>query len=123
MKTQAPVVLWHSPNELPQVEKFGSELFWIAVKWRRKTGSEPKVSVFLAHYFNKPLDLDSDGEPSDPDPHVNPDGEYVEAIGWHSKYEHYEFSGFYEAISFNENYQMLGWAEYVPPAWNGEVSP
>lgn len=122
MKTQPPVVLWRSPDEVPPVEKFGMGLFWVAVQSQRKPTDKPKHSVFLAYFMNKPLELDSDGESNDPDPHVDCDGEYVEAIGWHSQYEHYEFSsGFYEPITFCEQYLLLGWAEYEPPVWSGEL--
>lgn len=111
MITPAPTVFWQAPDKTPPVEKFAMQLFWVAVKYN--TG---KTSVFLAHYINKPLELDEDDEPIDPDPHVDLDGEYVAAVGWHSQYEHADFSNYYEAMDFSQM-ELLAWAEYVPPVW------
>lgn len=116
-KPQPPVVFWRSPNEVPPVKKFEKELFWIAVRHQRSADKDPKHAVFLAHYINKPLEFDEYDEPIDPDPHVNEDGDYVKAVGWHNEYDHHDFSGYYQPIEFNDQYQLLGWAEYVPPVF------
>lgn len=36
-----------------------------------------------------------------------------------NEFHHPEFSGYYEPITFNDKYQLLGWAEYVLPEWSG----
>lgn len=113
MQTPAPIVFWQAPETVPPVAKFDMQLFWIAVRY--DTG---KTGVFLAHYINKPLELDADDEPVDPDPHVDEEGEYVGAVGWHSQYDHADFCNFYKQIYFSDNMTLLGWAEYVPPVWN-----
>jgi len=111
--SQRPIVDWNKPDQIPPVEKFAMDVYWIAVEthWRGK----PEVCVFLAHYINKPLEMDENDEPTDPNAHINEDGEYVEAIGWHSEQEHPDFNGYYSPISFNDKYKLLGWAEYLPP--------
>lgn len=116
-KPKPPIVFWQSPDEVPPVEKFEKQLFWIAVRSQYSACAEPKLAVFLAHYINKPLELDEHDEPIDPDPHVDEDGNYVAATGWHNEYDHHDFSGFYEKIHFNDQYQLLGWAEYLPPVF------
>ena len=121
MNTKPLTVFWHSPTETPPVEMYDLGLFWIAVQSQYSAEQGPRTSVYLAHYINKPLTLDENDEPLDPDPHVDPYGDYIEAVGWHCEYDHPDFSRFFQPITFNDQCKLLGWAEYVPPVWNGEV--
>lgn len=122
MKAQPPVVFWRSAEEVPAVEVGELTKFWIAVLSHHKLkDGKPSVFVFCASYANKPLLLNEDGEPTADDYHTNEDGDPVEAVGWMNEFHHPEFSGYYESITFNDKYQLLGWAEYVKPEWNGEL--
>lgn len=114
---QKPVVNWQSPETTPEVEKYESESFWIAVKSLVKDGW--RESVFEAQYVNKPLEYDesdSDCEnPLDDNHFVNVDGEPMEAVGWYCVRDHSEFSDFYEPITFGKEYVLLGWGNYIKP--------
>lgn len=114
-----PSVEWNKPELIPSVEKGEMQLFWIAVLSQWNPDQEPKQHVFLAHYVNKPLELDEDGESILPDPFEDCDGDYVSAVGWHDEHNHPDFNGYYEPITFNEQYKLLGWAEYLPPEFTG----
>jgi len=122
MKQLTPQVIWQLPSKTPEVPKGENHLFWIAVQSQWSAGEQPRTLVYLANYINKPLELDDDGEPLDDDCHVNTDGDPISAIGWHNQYDHPDFSGYYEPIQFNEQLKLLGWAEYLPPEWNGEAA-
>jgi hypothetical protein len=109
-------IKWQSPDAVPDVELGGEKEFWIAVKYDHR-GVE-RVSTFLACYLNKPKLLDDKGEITDEAADWLLSNDYendVEAIGWHSSKEHADYACWYESIVFNENYVLLGWAEYTPP--------
>lgn len=109
-------IQWQSPDTVPDVELGGEKEYWIAVKYFRK-GVEHEA-VYLANYLNKPKLLDDNGDVTDEAADwllSNDDYSEVEAIGWHSSKEHADYSCWYESIVFNENYVLLGWAEYNAP--------
>ena len=106
--------VWLSPATIPAVEKGTEKQYWIATYNKRRDS----ISVYLAIYQNRPLEVDDNGEYIDDDYLVNADGEPHESIGWVENKSHYEFDDFYMVIDFNDNYQLLGWAEYQPPAFN-----
>lgn len=122
MKQLTPQVNWQLPSLTPDVPKGENHLFWVAVQNQWRAGEQPKTSVYLANYINKPLALDDDGEPLDDDCHVDTDGNPVSAIGWHNQYDHPDFNGYYEKMQFSDKCKLLGWAEYKPPVWTGEVA-
>lgn len=112
-RDQKMKVNWNNPKSTPDVEKGTEKLCWLAVK----AESRPPV-VFLAHYQNRPLELDEDGEPLDECNCLsNCDGEYIESIGWVDCKEHYEFDNFYTPLSFNKDYRLLAWAECKTPTF------
>lgn len=115
----APKVNWQKPDLVPEVPKYDYDLFWIAVQYQRSENEKPKTSVFLAHYMNKPLDLDENGESIDPNPHEDDDGDPIHSVGWHSQYDHPDYNGYYQPIDFGDQVKLLGWAEYVPPVFEG----
>ena len=109
-------VKWQSNESAPDVELGGENLFWLAVKSIRN-GVE-REHTFLANYINKPMLLDDNGEITDEAQDwllSNEWGTDVEAVGWFSSKEHPDYSDWYEPITFNENYVLLGWAEYNAP--------
>ena len=113
-------IKWQLPDTTPDVELGGEKGFWIAVKSIRD-GVE-REHTFLANYLNKPKLFNGDGEITDESADwllSNDDSNEVEAVGWHDSKEHPEYSCWYEPITFNENYILLGWAEYnAPPFLN-----
>ncbi len=115
-----PVVNWKKPEQIPHVEKGETVTFWIAVRYKRK--DEWETSIFDAQYVNKPLeyaDDDLDNEcPLDDDHFCNEDGEAMAAEGWFNLLNHPEFSSFYEPISFSDDYELLGWGDYLKPEFN-----
>jgi len=119
----AGCVNWQDPSHSPEVEKGDEKLFWVAVKVKRpNTASQSvteKVVTFLAYYQNRPLEVDSEGEYIDDDYLVNECGEPHESIGWVNCQSHCEFDNFYVPIEFDDNYELLGWAEYVAPGFHG----
>ena len=119
MSNNKLVVEWKSPELTPDVKKYDQELFWIAVRSKWSDSEPSRTSVYLAHYINKPLELDEDGEPLSDDCFVDTDGAYMDAVGWHDQYEHHDFSGFYQKVNFSEKLVLLGWAEYQPPEFTG----
>lgn len=116
-------VNWNKPDTTPDVKKYDYKEFWIAAE-RHYPNHEPKVFVHSAFYVNKPLEYAEDDvdfeEPLDEYHFVTSDGEPIECVGWFNCKEHAEFDGYYEPISFNEDYTLLGWAEYETPVFNKE---
>lgn len=103
---------WQHPLEVPQVEKGETKEYWIAVH----SGYTKRRHVFLAHYQNCPLEMDSDGNVIEHNWNVyDCDGEVFHAVGWVEHTRHQDFENFYRCIGFNEDYRLLGWAEYEPP--------
>jgi hypothetical protein len=117
MSNNAPHVDWNKPEVIPEVKKYGNKLFWVAVQSQFSGAELPKVSVYLANYINSPLDLDENGEPINPDHHVDDSGEPIGSVGWHNQYDHPEYNGFYQPICFGDQIKLLGWAEYIPPVF------
>lgn len=119
MSTIRPVVNWQSPEKTPEVKKGEIQIFWLAVKSKARNGNEWRKYTFPAYYINKPLEYADDDidkmEPLDDDHHVDTDGYPISSIGWHNELEHADFSGYYEPISFREDYVLLGWGEYLTP--------
>ena len=111
---------WELPLELPQVRNGTEKEFWVAVQITQVDTSEFKIVTYLAQYQNRPLILDDDDEPTTDDYLTNTDGEPMESIGWVTCKCHYEFEDFYEAIEFNADYKLIGWAEYTPPEFKGD---
>lgn len=110
--------LWQSPETIPAVPAGEEQEFWIAVHSQRTN----KTHVYLAQYQNRPVNLDEDGEPiGDEDLLIDVDGEYVDSVGWVMNRQHTDFDNYYEKIDFNSDYQLLGWANYQPPAFDGVV--
>jgi hypothetical protein len=109
------LIEWKGAGAIPVVSKGAERLFWLAVEVA--SSDEPKVVTFLAHYQNRPLEQDGDGEFLNDDYLTNTDGAPIESVGWVSCKEHVEFSNFYEVIKFNDEYKLLGWAEYTPPTF------
>ena len=107
---------WESPTTTPQVKVGTEKELWIAVEFTRN-GKPSEVITFLAQYQNRPYKL-GDEEELDEDNLVNTDGEYVDSVGWVTCQSHYEFDNYYELLTFNDNYKLLGWAEYTPPEFN-----
>lgn len=106
---------WNRPEAIPDVELGCETLFWIAVH----LGSSNKQHVFLAHYQNRPVTFDEDGYPLEDWALTNEDGGEFGSVGWVSRREHNDFDGYYEELTFNDEYKLLGWAEYVPPQFTG----
>jgi hypothetical protein len=116
-------IKWQSPGSVPDVQLGGEKLFWLAVKSIRD-GVE-REHTFPANYLNKPKLFDSEGEITEEAADWlfgNEDDAYIETIGWYDEKEHADYSGWYEPIVFNENYVLLGWAEYnAPPFFTSEA--
>jgi hypothetical protein len=105
---------WQRPETTPEVEKGSELLFWLAVETKAPiTASsierQKRVHTFLAFYQNRPLDID------DEDCLVGPDGEPHESIGWVLDKQHDYFDSYYMPVEFNDEYKLVGWAEYTPP--------
>ncbi len=118
IENKKPIVNWQDPKTTPSVSKYDMDMFWLAVKLTRSNG-ESENHVFSAFYMNKPLEYsesDSENEyPLDDHHHVDVDGYPVEAVGWHRSLGHSDFDNYYEPITFNSDYQLLGWGEYLEP--------
>lgn len=112
----AGVVDWQKPESTPVVEVGSEKEFWIAVEATR-SNKPAKIYTFLAQYQNRPYE-EGEEEFSGDEPLVSVDGEYISSVGWVTCKQHTEFDNFYEPISFNDNYKLLGWAEYVAPEFN-----
>ena len=50
-------------------------------------------------------------------PNKIPNGEPIDSVGWVDAKQHAEFDHYWEQITFNNNYELLGWAEYTPPTF------
>lgn len=108
-------VEWNAPEATPEVKKGTEKEFWVAV-YSEHSGEN---RVFIAHYQNRPVDLDDDGAPLADDFLTTPDGEPHHSVGWVLRTEHEDYDGFYTACQFSEQYRLLGWAEYEPPEFTG----
>ena len=104
---------WQLPALVPVVKEGTEEEFWVAVVSVRD--GIRSVHTFLGMYQNRPLQLDEEGDPINDDYLSNDDGEAIESIGWVSCKSHIDFDNFYQQLHFNDNYILLGWAEYTPP--------
>lgn len=118
MNTQQTIVNWNKPSETPQVEVGTTKEFWIAVE-SRYPNRQVRQYVFCAQYVNMPVYIDDEGEPNTDDYLVTVDGEPFHAVGWHSVKNHADFDNYYEPLTFNEEYVLLGWADYIKPEFNG----
>lgn len=119
VKPQPPIVAWQLPDAIPEVEVGTEEKYWIAVR-RLDRDREIKDYVFLAYYMNRPVPSNEPEDDYAPDwVFHDSNGDAIDAIGWHSELSHPEFSEYYEPITFDDSYQLLGWAEYQPPVWGG----
>lgn len=113
---QPPIVKWNDPNTVPEVKLGTEKLYWIAVK------NPMGVYVFTAHYQNRPITTDETGNPvgdCDSWALTSPDGDYVHSVGWVDCKSHSEFDDYYEGLEFNNDYKLLGWAEYHAPEFTG----
>ena len=121
--TNKPVVVWNDPKLTPTIPLNSEKTFWVAIQSTNYSSSTNeqtvKQVVFDAQYVNRPLEIDSDGEPTNDDHFVNEDGEPIETIGWYSVKEHSDFNGYYEPLELGDDYVLLGWAEYQAPEFNG----
>lgn len=108
---------WQPPETIPQVPVGTEQEFWIAVHSQHTN----KTHVYLAQYQNRPLNLDEHGEQVGDDDYylVDVDGEYVDSVGWVMNRQHVDFDNYYEKINFTSDYQLLGWANYQPPTFDG----
>jgi hypothetical protein len=102
-------VNWNKPDLIPAVEQGKEEPYWIAVKT-----DKGKAFVFMAYYQNRPLEIDEHGEHND-DCLINFDGDPIGSVGWVDAKQHVDFDDYWESLTFNEHYQLLGWADYNPP--------
>lgn len=105
---------WNLPTVNPDVSLGDEKEFWIAIYSERTN----KEHVFIAQYQNRPFDEESDDYLEDYVLHT-PDGDPIDSVGWVTCKEHSDFDNFYEPITFNEQYRLLGWAEYEPPKFTG----
>ena len=104
---------WHQADTSPEVPVGSEKLFWIAVK----RPNREKLFVFLSYYQNRPLLLDEYGDP-DPDYCIcDENGEAIASVGWVENKAHAEFEDFYTPITFNKDYELLGWALFSPPEY------
>lgn len=107
-------VEWQNPKKTPEVEVGTETEFWLAVAIKRN--NETTVVTFLGQYQNRPY---SEGDEDYGDEAlVECIGEYVNSVGWVTCQPHVEFDNYYEPFTFNEDYDLLGWANYSPPKYN-----
>ena len=104
-------LIWNKPEFTPLVEEGKEEQFWIAVE-----NDKGKVFVFPAHYQNRPLDENGDNYD---DALEDLNGDAVGSVGWVDLKQHVDYDNFWEALTFNDNYKLLGWAVYTPPEFTG----
>jgi hypothetical protein len=105
---------WNNPEDVPVIKEGTEKEIWLAVEIDSPKFEKPKKITFLAQYQNRPYKEGDEGLHGD-DALVNTDGEYVNSVGWVTCQSHCEFDNYYELITFNENYKLLGWAEYTSP--------
>jgi len=114
-------VKWQDPKAIPKVNAGTEEQFWMAVEAKR--GDEVKIFTFLAQYQNRPFNkerCDDDDYLDDNDALVNCYGDYINSVGWVRCQSHIEFDNYYTQITFRDDYKLLGWAEYTPPAFTSD---
>lgn len=115
----APVVTWNKPDTVPVVELGTEELCWIVVEIKNSP-IEQKQFTLLAHYQNRPRRTDEEGEVIEFDWSIyNRDSEVIDSVGWVENKVHCDFADYYDAIDFNDDFVLLGWAEFASPAFNG----
>jgi hypothetical protein len=111
---------WKNPELIPVVSVGCEKEFWVAIKINTPNSNpqseQSKIVTFLAQYQNRPY-TEGDEDKNGDEALVNTDGEYVNSVGWVTCQSHYEFDNYYELITFNDNYELLGWAEYTPPVF------
>ncbi len=108
-----PVVAWKSPTITPDVPKGEAKAFWVAVKYKRKEGWD--IVAYVAQYVNKPLEYADDDlykeRPLDDAHFVDCDGYPIAVVGW------YGLTSYCEPEDFDDKRVLLGWGEYLKPAW------
>jgi hypothetical protein len=114
MDCRASEFKWNNPEDVPVIQEGTEKGFWLAVEIDSPKFEKPKKITFLAQYQNRPY-KEGDEDLHGDDALVNTDGEYVNSVGWVTCQSHCEFDNYYELITFNENYKLLGWAEYTSP--------
>lgn len=106
---------WFTPSITPLVPMGTESLFWLAIE-SIHNGKTHKV-VRLAHYQNRPLEVDENGDPTSDDHLVDADGQPIESIGWVNANEHYDFEDYYSVIEFNEEYKLVAWSYVHTPTF------
>jgi len=113
---QPPIVKWNDPNAVPEVKLGTEKLYWIAIY----SEHSKKEHVFTAHYQNRPLIEDEDGEltPECEDWALENDYDgFISCVGWVKDRAHPDYDHFWELIDFSDQYRLLGWAEFEAPVF------
>lgn len=110
--------VWHSPDVLPNVKRFGSGFFYVAVK--RSNG---KTYTFPAVYLNE-MGLICEGITSEGlsgnrwNIEAGVDIEDDIASGWFDFKTHADYDDYYQAL-LGETDELIAWAE--APVFDGRV--
>lgn len=103
------VVLWNE-NSVPEI-KLGHQIqCWAIVRRTSTFNGEITVRVAMLRYLNMPFEEGDD----EVDWALQDDnGDYYNAVGWHSYHAHPEYSDYYQEIEQEE--EVLAWQPLVYP--------
>jgi hypothetical protein len=94
-----------------------SEEYFVAVRYETNYREKEIHEVVLQlQYCNKPLQYDEEGELLPLEYyHVDESGEPVEAVGWHTKYEHSNFDGYY--VPIHHSWEVVAYQSIDKPTF------
>lgn len=101
--------LWNE-NSVPEV-KLGHQMqCWAIVRYTSTFSGKVTVRVAMLRYLNMPCD----GGDDEADWALQDDnGDYYNAVGWHSYHGHPEYSDYYQSIESEE--EVLAWMPLIYP--------
>ncbi|EKN5088596.1 hypothetical protein DVP68_23615 [Yersinia enterocolitica] len=101
--------LWNE-NSVPEV-KLGHQMqCWAIVRYTSTFSGKVTVRVAMLRYLNMPYD----GGDDEADWALQDDnGDYYNAVGWHSYHGHPEYSDYYQSIESGE--EVLAWKPLIYP--------
>lgn len=109
--------MWNE-NSVPEV-KFGHEMeCWAVVKRTNSYNGKVKVYVTSLRYLNMPYE---DGSEEVEWALQTDDGDYYNAVGWHSHHSHPEYSDFYQPLE--SGIEVLAWSPLIYPELPEQFKP
>lgn len=105
---------WNPPGEAPGIKLGNHKKFLLCCE-----NNQGETDVYSAFYCNYPMNLVS----LDDHEFYDQNGDPFDAVGWFNKKMHDSYDTYFEQITFSDQYNLLGWAEYSTTAFGIKCLP